>query len=162
MDWIFDNFQILALVGLAFASWLKSRADARAAEREAQEARREYENPEEIFGPDEEWRRPYEEEAAPPVPPPLVRTVPPPILAFETEAELKRQMEMQEKLLQIRETKAITTGGAAATRARTKDATATKIAPAVPVGLRGALRHQGQVRRAIVMREILGPPLGLR
>ena len=97
MDWIFDNFQILALVGLALASWLKTRADAKAAEREEQEARRELENPEEFFGPDEEWVRPRHE-PAPSVPPPLVRAVPPPVPVFETEAELKRQMEMQERL----------------------------------------------------------------
>ena len=158
MDWIFDNFQILALVGLALASWLKSRADAKAAEREEEEARRELENPEEYFGPDEAWTRP----SPPPAPPPLVRAVPPPVPVFETEAELKRQMEMQERLRQIRETKAVTSGGAAETRARTKDAKVTKAASAVPAGLRGALRNHGQVRRAIVMREILGPPLGLR
>ena len=158
MDWIFDNFQILALVGLALASWLKSRVDAKAAEREEQEARRELENPEEYFGPDEAWGAPHQ----PSVPPPLVRTVPPPVPVFETEAELKRQMEIQERLRQIRETKAVTSGGAAATRARTKEAKAPKTASAVPVGLRGALRNHGQVRRAVVMREILGPPLGLR
>ena len=161
MDWIFDNFQILAIVGLALASWLKSRADAKAAEREEQEARRELEEPEEIFGPDEAWGAPYQEPAYP-APPPLVRVVPPPVPAFEAEAELKRQMDMQERLRQLRETKAVTSGGAAVTRARTKDAKAAKTATAVPVGLRGALRNHGQVRRAIVMREILGPPLGLR
>jgi hypothetical protein len=158
MDWIFDNFQILALVGLALASWLKSRADAKAAEREEQEARREFENPEEYFGPDEAWGAPHQ----PSVPPPLVRAVPPPIPAYDTQAELKRQMEMQERLRQLRETKAVTTGGAAVTRARTKDAKTIKPLSAVPVGLRGALRNHGEVRRAVVMREILGPPLGLR
>ena len=158
MDWIFDNFQILAIVGLALASWLKKRADDKAAEREEQEARRELEEPEEIFGPYEAWGAPYQQ----PAPPPLVRVAPPPIPVFETEGELKRQMEMQERLRQLRETKAVTSGGAAATRARTKDGKTTKTAAAVPVGLRGALRNHGEIRRAIIMREILGPPLGLR
>jgi hypothetical protein len=158
MDWIFDHFQILAIVGLALASWLKSRADAKAAEREEQEARRELEEPEEPFGPGEAWGAPYQEA----VPPPLVRVNPPPVPVVETEGELKRQLEMQERLRQLRETKAVTSGGAAVTRARTKDAKAAKSASAVPVGFRGALRNHGQVRRAIVMREILGPPLGLR
>lgn len=158
MDWIFDNFQILAIVGLALASWLKKRADDKAAEREEQESRRELEEPEETFGPDEAWGAPYQE-PAPPVPPPLVRVAPPPVPLVETHGELKRQLEMQERLRQLRETKAITSGGAAVTRARSKDA---KPAAAAPVGLRGALRNHEQVRRAIVMREILGPPLGLR
>lgn len=159
MDWIFDNFQILALVGLALASWLKSRADAKAAEREEQEARRELEEPEEVFGPGEAWMRP-QHQPAPTVPPPLVRTAPPPLPAVETQGELKRQMDMQEKLRQLREAKAAT--GATVSRARTKDAKSTKTERTVPVGLRAALRNHGQVRRAIVMREILGPPLGLR
>lgn len=166
MDWIFDNFQILAIVGLALASWLKSRADAKAAEREEQEARRELENPEEFFGPDEAWGAPHQPSVPPPlvrtVPPPLVRSSPPPIPVVDVDGELKRQMDMQERLRQIRETKAVTSGGAAVTRARTKDAKHPKAAPAVPAGLRGALRDHGQVRRAVIMREILGPPLGLR
>jgi hypothetical protein len=162
MDWIFDNFQILALVGIALATWLKKRADDKAAEREEQEARRELEEPQEVFGPDEAWGSPYQEPAPSSLPPPLVRVAPPPMPAFETEAELKRQMEMQERLRQLRETKAVTSGGAAVTRERTKDAKHPKISSAVPVSLRGALRNHSQVRRAIVMREILGPPLGLR
>jgi hypothetical protein len=162
MDWIFDNFQILALVGLALASWLKARSDAKATEREEQEARRELEEPEEFFGRGENWEMPRRPEPAPSVPPPLVRKAPPPIPAFETDRELKRQMEIQERLREIRETKAVTTGGAAVTRARTKSAKATKPAIKGPVSLRAALRNRGQVRRAVLLREILGPPLGLR
>lgn len=159
MDWIFDNFQILALVGLALASWLKSRADAKAAEREEREARRELEEPEDIFGPGEAWGRPFQET---PAPPPLVRPAPPPLPAFEIEAEMRRQTELQERLQKLREAKAVTTGGAAATRARATEIKTPQAGAAVPVDLRGALRRKGQVRRAIVMREILGPPLGLR
>lgn len=167
MDWIFDNFQIVALVALAMASWFKSRMDAKAAEREEQEARKEMEQRGEVeeydFGPGERWQEVLTRHE-PAQPPPLFRPNPPPVPAAveEIDAELKRQMEMQERLRQIRETKAVTTGGAAATRARTTDAKATKTESAVPVSLRGALRNHGQVRRAIVMREILGPPLGLR
>ena len=38
MDWIFDHFQIVLIIALAFASWLKSRHEAKQAEREAREA----------------------------------------------------------------------------------------------------------------------------
>ena len=161
MDWIFDNFQILALVGLALASWLKSRADAKAAEREEQEARRELEEPEDTFGPDEAWGAPYQQ-SAPPPPPPLVRSAPPPVPVVDNGGELKRQLELQERLRQLRETKAVTTGGAAVTRARAKNAKPAAAASAKTVSLRTALANRGQVSRAIVMREILGPPLGLR
>jgi hypothetical protein len=166
MDWIFDNFQILALVGLALASWLKSRADAKAAEREEREARRQLEEPEDVFGPAEEWS---EVPPAPMVPPPLVKVNPPPgkavtyETASETEAELKHQMDLQERLRQIRETKAVTTGGAAVTRARSVSRqTSQKSTSTAPVSLRGALHNRGQLRRAILLREILGPPLALR
>lgn len=162
MDWIFDHFQILALVGLALASWLKSRADAKAAEREEREARRELEEPDGYFGPDETSSMPQLPEPVSSLPPPLVRRAPPPVPAVEMEGELKRQMQFQERLREIRETKAVTTGGAAATRARTNVSTTAKTATPVQANLRAALRNHGQVRRAVVLREILGPPLGLR
>ena len=168
MDWIFEHFQILALVGLALASWLKARSDAKAAEREERRAREEMAEPpeEEIFGDAEEWQEPQ----WPTPPPPLVRSVPPPYPAeaviqpaAESEAVLKRQFEMQERLRQLRESKVATTGGAAATRARNLPAEAAgKPAAAAGSALKAALRDRNQTRRAILMREILGPPLGLR
>lgn len=163
MDWIFDNFQILALVGLALASWLKSRSDAKAAEREAREARKEFEEPEEFFGPAENWREVIER-PAPVAPPPVFKTSPPPVPATpgRAEIELKRQAEIQERLRQIRETKAVTSGGAAATRARATDRKVAATAAIPSTSLRSALRQRGQIRRAVVLREILGPPLGLR
>jgi len=160
MDWIFDNFQILALVGLALASWLKSRSDAKAAEREAQEARRELAEPEEVFGPKESWTRP---QPAPRPPLPPARSNTPPVPAFDKERELQRQLEIRERLRQIRESKGTANTNRNPGKERAKAGKATKpAAVAAPVSLRGALRHHGQVRRAIVMREILGPPLGLR
>ncbi|RPJ33680.1 MAG: hypothetical protein EHM17_09435 [Verrucomicrobiaceae bacterium] len=164
MDWIFDNFQIVALVALAMASWFKSRMDAKAAEREEQQAREEMAERGEVdqdFGPEEVWR----EIMAKPEPPPLYRTVPPPVTAavFEAEAELKRQAEIQERLRQLRETKAVTTGGAAATRTRSATQQTGFHAPAAARGgLRGAVSSRSEIRRAVILREILGPPLALR
>jgi hypothetical protein len=163
MDWIFDNFQILALVGLALASWLKSRADAKAAEREAREARKELEEPEELPGPGEILREVIRR-ATQPEPPPLARTAPPPLgpapppALPPAEMELKRQRDLQERLRQIREAKAAASGGTTASRKRK----AAKTLSSAPSGLRAALHERGQVRRAIVLREILGPPLGMR
>jgi hypothetical protein len=170
MDWIFDNFSILAIVGIAMASWLKARADAKEAERQEREAREEMgETDEEIFGPDEPWR----EVQPPPMqsqPPPLVvmpRT-PPPLPNFESQAEseLKRQMQLQEKLKDLRESRSVTTGGALATKTRNNAknlATPTsteRISP--PTKLRGVLRQRSEIRRAVILREVLGPPVGLR
>lgn len=162
MDWIFDNFQILAIVGLALASWLKARSDAKAAKREEQETRRELEEPEDVFGPEQEWREP-QQWSPPPMPPPLVVTPPPiPVASLEAEEELKHQMQIQERLRQIRESKAVTSGGAAATRTRAASRQTGYTESAVPASLRGVLRKRGEIRRAVILREVLGPPLGLR
>ena len=168
MDWIFDHIQIVALIGIAIASWLKSRMDAKAAEREEQRPRQEMPDEEDLFGPDEEWRIP-QEQTMPSVPPPLVRTSPPPMPMASEEREreaaavLKHQADLQERLRQIRETKATTTGGASATRVRVAASqTHAKPAVAAKAGLRSALRNRKETRRAIILREILGPPLGLR
>ncbi|MCU0776878.1 MAG: hypothetical protein MUF86_04345 [Akkermansiaceae bacterium] len=164
MDWIFDNFNILAIVGIALASWLKARSDAKAAEREARRASEEMGQPaEDVFGPGEPWNEPQQWEM-PPAPPPLVvkpRT-PPPIPAVAQEAELKRQMQLQERLRELRESKAVTSGGAAATRTRAATQQTGYTSVAVPVGLRSVVRNRSDIRRAVILREVLGPPLGLR
>ena len=167
MDWIFDHFQLVVVIALAVASWFKHRMDAKAAEREEHEAREQMPDQEDVFGPDEEWRLPQEQTM--PAPPPLVRANPPPMPMAqyeanqETAAALKHQADLQERLRQLRETKATTTGGASATRARVAASQShAKPSAAAKIGLRSALRNPKEIRRAIVMREILGPPLGLR
>lgn len=168
MDWLFDHFQLVVLVGLALASWLKHRMDAKTAEREE---RGEMPDAEDVFGPGEGWG-PTPAPPLPSVPPPLVRQVPPPLVrdstpqySRESEAEviLKRQLDMQERIRQIKASKATTSGGASATRARVAASQShAKAAQPGKSGLRGVLRNPKEIRRAIVMREILGPPVGLR
>lgn len=167
MDWIFDHFQILALIGLALASWLKHRMDQKRAAQEEGRPPAEMTDDEDVFGPGEGWPPPL-----PQVPPPLVRQVPPPLARehpsqpLETRphaAILQQQLEIQERLRQIRETKVTTTGGAAATRTRVSAAQShAKAAQPVKAGVRGMLRSRREIRRAVVLREILGPPVGLR
>ncbi|MGA0853549.1 MAG: hypothetical protein ACO3RK_01900 [Luteolibacter sp.] len=154
MDWIFDNFQILLIVGLAFASWLKSRQEAKQAEREAREAG-EMPSEEEVFGPEEWWPT----ESAQPPPLPTYTYTPPP--AFEEAnalRELERQSALREQLRQIRESKAITTGNAAATRERNSG----KGKAVVTAPLRKTLRNRSELRKAVITREVLGTPVGLR
>jgi hypothetical protein len=166
MDWIFDNFQIVALIGIAFASWLKHRFDTKMAEREDQRT-----NEPEDFDPADQWE-PEQNQPLPSVPPPLVRQMPPPLIReapaqhsreYEADVILKRQNDMQERIRQIKESKAKTTGGAAVTRARVA-AVQSNVGPlqVQKTGLRRSLRNPPEIRKAIVMREILGPPLGLR
>jgi len=164
MQWITDNFQVVALVLIAFAGWIKSRADARNAEQEPPE---EPYDEREVFGPDEPWEQTAPD---PGVPPPLIRTSPPelsPAAVFEanreSEAVLKHQQNLAERLRQIRETKATTTGGAAATRARVAASKLPKsVTVAAPLSLRARLHDKGELRRAFVLKEILAAPLSQR
>ena len=180
MDWILDNFQIVALVGLALASWLKARMDAKAAEQEERRAREEMADSEEMFGPPESWEEADREMSpVPPIqgfPPPLPTQVSPPPLpnvaqaaeaALREQEALQRQIDIQERLKQIRESKAVTSGGAAATRARNearqnRPTTAVAQTAAISPSVKQSLKQRSSIRRAIILREILGPPVSLR
>jgi hypothetical protein len=113
---------------------------------------------EDIFGPD----------AAPggEGPPPLRKIASPPPLRQVTlpadsgamEAELARQRAMQERLQKIRDAKSRTPAVAAVAAAPPAVAKRQTIS----LGLKGHLRSGKELRRAIITREILGPPVGLR
>lgn len=157
MDWIRDHLQIVVIVLLALGSWIKSRMDAKAAEQQ------------ETYEPEPEPPPMMERRREPSVPPPLVIPSAPPRIpmaeyekAREAAETLKHQQDLEARLREIRETKANTSGGAAVTRARVASKRLGKPTAVVPVSLRSRLRDQSEVRRAIVMREILDPPLGLR
>lgn len=162
MDWISENFQILALVGIALASWLKARMDAKAAKREEMEQREDDEQSDPA--PENPWHEVFQMPKAP-QPPPLFERAPPHITvvpSFEAEAELKRQAELAERLRQARAEKAVTSGGAAVTRARSIAKTASQPAKANNTSLRSMLYDRRMLRRAFVLREVLGPPLSMR
>ena len=162
MQWIFDNFQIVAIVAIVLGSFVKQFLEAKAEERRAREEM-ERNPPDEVFGPDEEWETVPVPTAPPPLvkrasPPPLVQ---PPPLRRDLEAEeavLKRQAEMQERLRLAREAKEARAREAAAS-AKPAGTSARSVSK---TGLRGALADRAETRRAIVLREILGPPVGLR
>jgi len=173
MDWIFDNLQIVLLVVIGIVSVLKSLLDAKAKKQQEDQEDQEGQEqsyPEEYFEPEEEI---YQPQSQPSVPPPLQwggGGGPPPLreagyeaaVANEAAKALKHQQDLALRLQQIRETKATTTGGAAATRARIDNRGAVKVASQVPVGIRARLKNPAEVRRAFVMREILDPPVSLR
>lgn len=164
MDWIFDHFQIVVLILLAIGSAVKSLLG-----KNAKELEETYE-PEEASAPDESYRK-SRPSALPSGPPPLARAAIPSSMqmagyeaevANETAKALKHQQDLAARLRQIRETKATTTGGASATRARLAAKGSAKPLLQSSLSLRSRLRNPGEVRRAIVMREILDPPVGLR
>lgn len=160
MDWIFDHLQIVVLIVVVIGSFVKQFLDAKAAERQA---RKDMEERGDVFGPEEDWE-PVEPGPPPlvfPTPPPLQRELPPPLLIDE--ALLKRQQDMQDRMRQIKETKATTSGNAAATRTRiAAEERHPKTVKPVKAGLRTGLRSRKEIRRAVIMKEILDPPLGLR
>ena len=179
MQWIFDNLQLLIAGAALVAYWLNNMRQAKEeAARERQEAESEVEDP---FGPDFDFGIPEHETAArpdAPQPPPIPQAAPPPILRptraaspppavlTAVETEMARQQALQERLRQVRESRqprSTTTGGAAATQARVTGRTATSSAtPAsASASLARRLRDRSEIRRAIVLREILGPPPGL-
>lgn len=165
MDWIFEHFQIVILVLLGVGSMVKSVLESK--NKEKREREEEPYDPGEVFAPDEEYSSPRESG----VPPPLYRqAVPPPLresgydeeAAIETARALKHQHDLAERLRHIRETKATTSGGAAATRARESGSEVNKKPSPVVLSVRARLRSPAELRQAFVIREILNPPVGLR
>lgn len=175
MNWIFDHFQIVVLVVLALGSWAKRRMDANRAEQDERQARREIMGEDEMSGPDDGWPQAQAvpsmpspkagQSASPPRPPPVPSS--PLGGLYQTAALLERlsnPIDPLEKQEPPREAaKATTTGGAAATRTRVSAAQRhVHAVPHVKGGLRASLHNRNDIRRAVLMREILGPPLGLR
>jgi hypothetical protein len=94
------------------------------------------------------------------------RSGPPPLrddarAADDTAAELRPQQQIADRLAALKESRA----ASALTlepRPRRQSTAFTKV-PAVPlIALRKRLRDPAEIRAAIVLKEILGPPLGLR
>ncbi len=182
MDWFFDNFQILALVALAFASWLKHRSDAKAAEREQKEPRQEMDELPDWFEDEETWQVPRPQEPPPLVrrveamqPPPLYRQAPPPVPEMAGNAELQRQEELHERLREMREKRESSARQAkqAKEARQAREARQPKLARearlpgekpvfAFKSRLRASLHQRSQIRQAVLLREILGPPVALR
>jgi hypothetical protein len=160
MKWISENFQLVVLVVGGILYWLKELIETRIAERRAQEA-----FPDAGDDGDAGEYMEIEEPAAPYLPPPL-----PPLreagyeqaAAREAATADRHRQKLSAHLRRLRETKATTTGGAAATRARVSAKSVIPAATPAPSSLHRRLRDPAEIRRAVVMREILDPPVALR
>lgn len=187
MDWIFDHMQLVIAVAAAFAYWMNARKQKQADEdepaeaplrdesgeaaAEAERARRIREEIRRKIMDRADGRAPSAPESSPP-PPPVIRRVevepatlkPEPVRqpAVDTEM-LERQRRLQEQWQEAVRAKqsALNTGGAVGPK-RIAPASATATAALSGRGLRGDLRDRASVRRAVVLREVLGPPVGLR
>ena len=158
MSWIFDHFQIFVLIVFAIGSIVKKFNEAKAT---AKPPPMPVDLPEPMFEADEQssmldW----------PEEPPALAPAPLPGAMIEAKLEaaeaLKHQQDLASRMQQLWETKASTTGDAAATRARVASKGTPKAHAAPIPSLRDRLKSPAEIRRAIVMREILSPPVSLR
>ena len=151
---------------------------------EAAKARKQQPGPsmEEIFGPDGQ-QNPTPSRRKPYTPPPLVRTTqepagppplrqappaatPPPLRGMSsvasattnTDAELARQRQLEERIRALREASAAAAPEPSAATAPT----AHRPAPVHHGVLHRRLRHPRELRRAFILKEILDRPVGLR
>jgi type IV secretory pathway VirB10-like protein len=154
MNFLLENFQVVIIVAAIIFSGLQKLWEMK--------RNREQEQPwqprDKDFHPVEEDFQPAPPRAdlprrKPAVPPPLARYIP------AEEPELERQRKMQERLKALRDSQKATSA-AAKTLAKKKTRATGPVAS--PSKLRDRLRDPKEVRQAIVMREILGPPVGLR
>jgi hypothetical protein len=166
MDLIFDNLYILLVIGAALASWLKSRGEAK--EVKELEVIKSFDPPAMPPQPTPE-RDAYDEEQSPWETFRHTDTSHGEIGEQDDPLEspmLKRQREMQKRLEEIRretlDFKDKKAAGARETQRRLERRGQQKEAM-MPLGsLRSALEDKSQVKRAIILKEILGKPLALR
>lgn len=187
MDWLLEHPQVLVVVAIAIAALFQKLKQARSQEAAGRTLATDPEDAERTRRIQEEIRRRIRERrglapAAPPapvtaedepefpVPPPMIEEVrpivvePPPLPVANAAAtsgyaaEYDRQQQM---LQQLRAFKATHQTSAAAPAVSASAPVG--VAMAAPVSrLPTDLRNPAGLRRAIVLREILGPPLGMR
>lgn len=168
MKWIFDNPQIIIIALFVIGSLVKNVLESRGGRNQEVDPDGEDERPFVPIDQDKSYRKVQREPSPTPLarhqsgPPPLPSGAAAEAMAREAAAQLKHQQDLAERLRQIRATKAETTGGAAATRARVANKGVAKPLLQSPSSIRSRLRDPAEVRRAFVMREILDPPVGLR
>jgi hypothetical protein len=161
MNWIFDHLQIVIVLVIVAVSLGRKVLETIAANKSAGTT-----TLEDILRPDahpaepESWpssQSPQSMRKAATPPPMRKVTLGPPPLAVSPGAmdtELARQREMQERLRKIRDAKTKISPAPAAPTVIKRAASSN--------GLKSRLRSGKELRRAIVIREILSPPVGLR
>jgi hypothetical protein len=191
MDWVFDHFRLIVIVGGAIAYWINQRRKAK----EEEEASRNIvptrptapvvDEAERIRRIQEEIRRKILERVGgstkPVLSPASLKTAPQPIprrepTAVESYAEsqseaerlvaadqamLERQQQLATKLRELKEQRREHDRPSEVFAEKTAQAMAAS-GTAVRGSLLADLREPTAVRRAIVLREVLGTPVGLR
>lgn len=188
MDWVLDHLQVLFVIAVAVVAVLQKLKQARSGESPPESPAMDLDQAERTRRIQEEIRRRImerrglapvlqpevetdEEPPAFPVPPPLIEEMQPvmvspplePVMEAPAEEAVSESNQQQQILDQFREAQAELAAG----RDR-GSASSTFAAAATPGGDRPAnrvmteLRSPDGLRRAMLLREILGPPVGLR
>lgn len=183
MNWILEHLQIVFVAILVIGSLLKTMWEAKANREAEREVPWEPREPVPL-DEDKSYRKhvpgtppplPSDQQQPPPRPRPESRVARAPVkrkdpavaaaeaVAREEAARmLKHQQNLAAHLQQLRETKASVSGGAAATRARVEARNARSKPFPESTSLKTRMKSRAELRRAIIMREILDPPVGLR
>lgn len=189
MDWVFDHLQFIIAAAGAVAWWLNQRRQAQADEDAPPREEASFDDPElaeRTRRIREEIKRKIEERAGryaneqptlprdqPPELPPVMREVifrqpePPPRVHAASHVEAQRQAEMleqqaalAEQLRQAQEMKAAAQRRVAFEAANADKETA--VLAQTRTTVLGDLRSPEALRRAFILREVLGPPVALR
>ena len=186
VEWLLGNKELLVVL-FAAAVWLLNRigaaqkknaarpGPAKPAESEAEEAERTRRVQEEVRRRIAERRALAQSEAAPAAPampepfePPRIGEEAPPAEAvaapeYDEEAVLARQRNLESQLVALEAAKAAALAQAKAAAAAPRPGSRGPArSPATAYALLADLQDPSAVRRAIVLREILGAPVGLR
>ena len=186
MDWVFNHFQVLIAIAGAVAYWLNQRRLAKADEQVAPPKETTFDDPqlaERTRRIREEIQRKIEQRARgytqPPPPvmaekragaPPVIRPEaarPQPVTAkAAARLETQRNAEILEQQAalseQLRQAVAMKAAALQRTQFETNLSRDETQAAAVHTGLREDLTNPDELRRAFVLREVLGPPVALR
>jgi hypothetical protein len=157
MNWLFEHIQLVIVLAVVGVTLVGKVLEAIRGSKPAPDT-----TLEDLFGPEEDAepvaRRPTAAEPRHAASPPPLRQVTLPVDLGAMATELERQHEMQERLRKIRAAKAPAATAAAAVVV----APMVVKRPTISSGLKGQLRSSKELRRAVILREILGPPVGLR
>ena len=181
MDFIFDNFYVIAIAVIAIVSWFKKRSEAKYNEEEERRVREEMIRGLEEMSQHSSSPRPIQHPVmpAPPMPkahsqrppaPPLPQThVSQPAHAVvqpQENFELIHQRDIQERFAEAKRVNQLAKDQANQSKRNrsSKDGDYGNKAPSLSTaqkGLRGILSDRKDIRRAMVLREVLGPPVAL-
>ncbi len=153
MEWLLDHSDLIVVAILLLAPLLKQIFELK--EPQSLPPPRRPEPEANVFETDDDWLTP-DAPPTPPPPPPIVATAPPPF-PDSTEPADAWQIPRAPRASRAAVPKAAATGHPAPAGGR-----ASLPASSHATTLRTALKNRPETRRALVLREILGPPVGLR